>query len=286
MTFDWAPPQIGSPGPESPARAPQTQPYRSDTVIDGWATAGFEVRAASVRGPGHRASGVPRQDDFALATAAGSVIAVVADGVSNAPLSHLGATMVCRTVVDYLLRADADAAVDWPDLLRCAGWALVEYAGRQLGEPDPQRAEALLASTVVVALVRPDDAGRAVAQLVRVGDSAAWRLRDGAWEPLFAALSDPQDELLPDGVAALPRVPAEVHPVQVTIAEGDVLVLATDGFAEPLGDGAGDLGRLFGDGLATPPPMTRLAWMLDFAGGPSDDDRTVLAVWPVPPGRP
>jgi hypothetical protein len=74
--------------------------------------------------------------------------------------------------------------------------------------------------------------------------------------------------------------------VQVTIAEGDVLVLATDGFAEPLGDGAGDLGRLFGDGLATPPPMTRLAWMLDFAGGSSDDDRTVLAVWPVPPGRP
>ncbi|MFI9639026.1 protein phosphatase 2C domain-containing protein [Micromonospora sp. NPDC051925] len=279
MTFDWAPPLIGATGPELSARAPQTQPYRPDTVIDGWAAVGFEVRAASVRGPGHRASGVPRQDDFALATAGGSVIAVVADGVSNAPLSHLGATMVCRTVVDYLLRADAP--IDWHDLLRCAGWALVEYAGRQLGETDPQRAETLLASTVVIAHVRPDGPGRAVAQLVRVGDSAAWRLRDGRWEPLFAALSDPQDELLPDGVAALPRVPAEVDPVEVAIAEGDVLVLATDGFAEPLGDGTGDLGRLFRDGLTTPPAMTRLAWMLDFTGGSWDDDRTVLAVWPV-----
>ncbi|MBO4159253.1 protein phosphatase 2C domain-containing protein [Micromonospora antibiotica] len=284
MSFDWAPPLIGATGPELPARAPQTQPYRPDTVLDGWATDGFAVRAASVRGPGHRASDVPRQDDFALATADGSVIAVVADGVSNAPLSHLGATMVCRTVVDYLLRADD--TVDWHDLLRCAGWALVEYAGRQLGEPDPQRAEALLASTVVVALVRPDGPGRAVAHLVRVGDSAAWRLRDGTWEPLLTDPADPQDELLPDGVAALPRVPTEVDPVAVTLVAGDVLVLATDGFAEPLGHGTGDLGRLFGDGLTTPPAMTRLAWMLDFAGGAWDDDRTVLAVWPVPPELP
>ncbi|MBW4703775.1 MULTISPECIES: protein phosphatase 2C domain-containing protein [unclassified Micromonospora] len=284
MSFDWAPPLIGATGPELPARAPQTQPYRPDTVLDGWATDGFAVRAASVRGPGHRASDVPRQDDFALATADGSVIAVVADGVSNAPLSHLGATMVCRTVVDYLLRADD--TVDWHDLLRCAGWALVEYAGRQLGEPDPQRAEALLASTVVVALVRPDGPGRAVAHLVRVGDSAAWRLRDGTWEPLLTDPTDPQDELLPDGVAALPRVPTEVDPVAVTLVAGDVLVLATDGFAEPLGHGTGDLGQLFGDGLTTPPALTRLAWMLDFAGGAWDDDRTVLAVWPVPPELP
>jgi serine/threonine protein phosphatase PrpC len=281
VSFDWVPPLIGVPGPQVPSRAPQTQPYRPDTVADGWAAAGFEVRAASVRGPGHRASGVPRQDDFALATAAGSVIAVVADGVSNAPLSHLGATMVCRTVVDYLQRADDP--VDWHDLLRCAGWALVEYAGRQLGETDPQRAETLLASTVVVALVRPDGPGRAVAHLVRVGDSAAWRLRDGGWEPLFTDPADPQDELLPDGVAALPRVPAEVDPVAVTLDADDVLVLATDGFAEPLGPGTGDLGRLFGDALTTPPAMTRLAWMLDFTGGSWDDDRTVLAVWPVPP---
>lgn len=292
--FDWTPPALGATGPATPVVAPATQPYRPDTVIDGWASAGFEVRAAAVRGKAHRAQGVPRQDECAVVLHAGTgaVIAVVADGVSNAAMSHLGATMVCRTAVDYLLRAlDAGAGVDWLDLLRCAGWSLVEYAANQLAEvpagpagapgPDPRRAEQLLASTVVVALVRPAGPGRAVAQLVRIGDSAAWRLRAGRWTPLFASLSAPQDELLPDGVAALPRVPAAIEPVEAELSGEDVLVLGTDGFAEPLGDGTGELGALFGAGLAAPPPMARLSWMLDFDGGAHDDDRTVLAVWPA-----
>ncbi|MEV6305201.1 protein phosphatase 2C domain-containing protein [Actinoplanes sp. NPDC051861] len=279
-SFDWASPSVGEAAPASPVLAPATQPYRPDTVIDGWAAEGFEVRAASVRGAGHRASGEPRQDELAVATHEGSLIAVVADGVSNAPLSHLGATMVCRTVVDYLQHAEAE--IDWHDLLRCAGWSLVEFAARQSGgEPDPQRAEAQLASTVVVALIRPAEPGRAVAHLVRVGDSDAWRLRDGKWTPLFESLTQPEDELLPDGVSALPRVPSSVTPVEVPLSTGDVLVLGTDGFAEPLGDGGGEVGRLFGDGLADPPPLARLAWMLDFTGGPYDDDRTVLAIWPT-----
>jgi Protein phosphatase 2C len=286
--FDWAAPVLGATTAPSPVRAPATQPYRPDTVIDGWSSTDFSVRAASVRGPAHRAGSVPRQDECAVALhpGTGAVIAVVADGVSNAELSHLGATMVCRTVVDYLLRAlDSGAAVDWLDLLHCAGWSLVEYAARQLAGtpagPDPAAAERLLASTVVVALVRPAGPGRATAQLVRIGDSAAWRLRAGRWTPLFPPLTGPDDELVPDGVTALPRVPAAVDPVAVDLSGEDVIVLGTDGFAEPLGDGDGELGALFGSGLAAPPPMTRLAWMLDFDGGPHDDDRTVLAVWPA-----
>jgi hypothetical protein len=287
----WDPPVIGLPGAPGAVRAPATQPYRPDTVIDGWSSEHFHVRCAAVRGPAHRALAVPRQDEctVVLHPATGAVIAVVADGVSNAPLSHLGATVVCRTVVDYLLQAlDAGAEVDWHDLLRCAGWSLVEYAARQLpeqpgGEPvfDPQRAERLLATTVVIALVRPDDAGGARAWLVRVGDSTGWLLRDDKWTPLFAALSGPEDELLPDGVSALPRVPTDATPVMAELSAGDVLVLATDGFADPLGDGTGELGGLFAAGLATPPPMPKLAWLLDFTAGTHDDDRTLLAVWPA-----
>ncbi|MEV6350092.1 protein phosphatase 2C domain-containing protein [Actinoplanes sp. NPDC051851] len=296
--FDWAPPEFGpatgigpSTGAPGAARAPGTQPYRPDTVADGWATEELEVRAAAVRGVSHRVLGVPRQDEFALAVhpGSGSVIAVVADGLSSAALSHMGATVVCRTVVDYLLRAldtagsAGDGAggdggsgdgVDWGDLLRCAGWSLVEYANRQLGEAEPQRAEALLATTVVVALVGPDGS----AWLVRVGDSAAWTLRDGVWTPLFPALTRPEDELLPDGVAALPRVPNAIEPVTVALDASDVLVLGTDGFAEPLGDGKGEVGRLFAEALETPPPMARLAWLLDFTG-PWDDDRTLIGLW-------
>ena len=292
----WDPPVIGAPGEPAAVRAPVTQPYRPDTVIDGWSSEHFHVRCAAVRGHAHRAQGVPRQDECAvvLHPGSGAVIAVIADGVSSAELSHLGATMVCRTVVDYLLQVlDAGKEVDWLDLLRCAGWSLVEYAARQLAPPqpdasagnaepvpDPRRAERLLASTVVVALVRPDGPGRARAWLVRVGDSTGWLLRAGEWIALFAPLSGPADELVPDGVSALPRVPGELTPVMAELARGDVLVLGTDGFAEPLGDGTGALGELFAAGLATPPPMPKLAWLLDFTAGTHDDDRTVLALWP------
>jgi serine/threonine protein phosphatase PrpC len=264
------------------SRAPATQPYRPDTVVDGWSSPDFAVRAAAVRGAAHRLSGVPRQDECAVVLhhASGAVIAVVADGVSNAELSHLGATVVCRTVVDYLLRAlDTGAEVDWHDLLRNAGWALVEYTAHQVtpvGEPDPARAERLLASTVVVALVRPDSA-----LLVRVGDSGAWRLRGGRWTPVFAPLSDPSDELLPDGVSALPRVPVEVTPVMAELGPGDVLVLGTDGFAEPLGDGDGEVGTRFAGELVTPPSLPELAALLDFTAGTHDDDRAVVALWPA-----
>jgi hypothetical protein len=76
-------------------------------------------------------------------------------------------------------------------------------------------------------------------------------------------------------------VPGEVTPVTAELTGGDVLVLGTDGFAEPLGDGTGELGGLFAAALAAPPPMPKLAWLLDFTAGTHDDDRSVLALWPT-----
>lgn len=281
----WAPLVIGRPTEPFPARGPSAGPYRPDLVADGWSSDHFDVRCASVRGASHRYLGEPRQDECAVVPhPGGAVIAVVADGVSGAPLSHLGATMVCRTVVDYLSRAldDGVTEFDWPDLMRCAGWSLVEYAARQLGtgEPDPQAAERLLASTVVVAYVRPDGPGRARGWLARVGDSTAWTVRGARWTPLFPTVGPPS-ELLPDGVSALPRVPTAIVPVEVELTVGDVLVLGTDGFADPLGDGTGTVGELFATHLAHPPALPGLAWLLDFTWEAHDDDRTVLAVWPA-----
>jgi hypothetical protein len=294
----WEPLVIGRPAAPAPARAPAAQPYRPDVVADGWSSPHFEVRCASVRGAAHRFRGEPRQDEFAVVPHdSGALVAVVADGLSAAPMSHLGATMACRTVVEYLLRAldaDPDADVDWPDLLRCAGWSLVEYAARQPppgpggartagpAEPDPRAAERALATTVIVALVRPRPPGRATAALARVGDSAAWVLGGGEWRPVFPP--SPYAEVLPDGVAALPRVPPDVAPVEVELGDGDVLLLGTDGFADPLTDALADggaAGKLFAEALAGPPPMLRLAWLLDFDGETYDDDRTLLGVWPT-----
>lgn len=277
---------IGTPVAEFEPRPPRYPGYRPDTVADGWSTEHLTVRAASVRGYQHRHDGTPRQDDFALAAhpGCGALVAAVADGVASAELAHLGATLVCRSAVDQLLHTldeHAAAAPDWPNLMSCAGWALVEFAGRQPaddGQSDADRAERNLASTLVVALVRPGPDGSAVAELARVGDSAAWLLRDGGWSPVFgqAAAGDLVDPVVP----ALPRVPAELAGVSVDLAPGNVLLLGTDGVGLALGDGTGKVGAVFAETLAHPPAPLDFARLLDFSRETFDDDRTMVAIWP------
>ncbi|MGH3832079.1 MAG: hypothetical protein ACRDRS_16810 [Pseudonocardiaceae bacterium] len=64
------------------------------------------------------------------------------------------------------------------------------------------------------------------------------------------------------------------------LALGTVLLVGTDGFGDPLGDGSGLVGDLFREVLASPPPPLGLAHALDFSRETFDDDRTLLVVWP------
>jgi protein phosphatase 2C-like protein len=270
---------VGDPITSFEPRSTATQPYRPDTVADGWSTDHFTVRAASVRGYSHRYQGVPREDDFAVAVhpETGALIVAVADGVSGAEQSHLGATLACRTAVDFLLRSAGQ--VDWLELARCASWALVDYTARQLGldEPDPAAAERFMATTLVVALIEPGGH----TSVVQLGDSGAWLLQERAYQNLV----DGKDgEVIPNDVSGLPRVPAEVVARTVTVPENGVLLVGTDGFADPLGDGTGRIGRLFAGHLAQPPPPLGFAHLLDFSRETFDDDRTLVAVWPRTPG--
>lgn len=265
-----------------PAFEPRSSPaHRPDTVLDGWATPDFTVRAASVRGYLHRYHGVAREDDFVVATdpESGVVAAAVADGVSTAPLAHLGATLACRAAVEFLLRGPADAP-DWPEMVRWASWTLVEYAARQSdgNGTDPAEAERLLATTLVAAVVRPGTPARA--SLFGVGDSGAWVLRGERWELVVGGKNDLLEDVLASEVTPLPRVPASVVPVHVELPPDAVLVLGTDGFGDPLGDGHGQVGRLFAGHLGSPPPALGLAHLLDFSRETFDDDRTLVAVWP------
>ncbi|MFD1044779.1 protein phosphatase 2C domain-containing protein, partial [Kibdelosporangium lantanae] len=241
-------------------------------VADGWSTNHFTVRAASVRGYAHRYQGIPREDDFATAiTDTGALVVAVADGVSGATQSHVGATIACRTAVDFLLHNK----IDWADLARCASWALVEYASRGLPNPDPTVAERTLATTLVVALIQPD--GHAT--IVQLGDSGAWLLRDRKYENLVRGK---HGDVIPNDVTALPRVPPEVVEHTTTLTPQDVLLIATDGFGDPLGDGTGQVGSLFADHLTTPPAPLGLAHLLDFSRETYDDDRTLVAIWRRP----
>jgi hypothetical protein len=277
---------------ENPIHAFEPRPvaggsYRPDTVCDGWSTEDFTIRLASIRGYSHRYRGIPRQDDAAITVhePTGSIVFAVADGVSAAELSHIGATAACRAAVDGAIEEldRQSGGIDWSRVLKLAAWQLVEQAARvlNLSAPDPAEAERVLATTLVAGVLTPTSLGARLT-LVQVGDSSAWLLQRRRYRRLLGAKGADGGPVVSSSVDPLPRVPVNLQPVEMTLPIDSVLLIGTDGFGDPLGEGDGRVGRLFADVLAAPGPHLELAYVLDFSRETFDDDRTLLVIWPFP----
>ena len=264
---------IGEPAPEIEPRLAGAEPYRPDTIADGGGAFGLTVRAASIRGLHKRFVGGPRQDDLCLRLHAdsGTLIAAVADGVSGAARSDLGAALAVRYATAAVARHLDEGPIDWPNVFEQAAWALVSEERR--GE-----ATGSLATTLLVAAVSVDESGAVAVQAAAVGDSPAFRLHSRQYHPIVGQPVH-EDDLIGGGVQALPRDAGAAEVGDCALEPGDVLLLCTDGLALPLGDGTGELGRAFARELATPPDVVDFARLLDFSRSTYDDDRTLVAVW-------
>ena len=284
---------VGRPGPIFEARPPDPShrlvPFRPDTTLDGWSNKHLAVRGVSIRGEQHRFDGSPRQDDFALLLRKDGqqLIVAVADGVSAAPQSHLGSSIAVRYAVQWLdakLSEDTQEP-DWQDLVKSAAWALAEQAAVLFGvENNASAVEQLLATTLVCAVIDFGEDGSARVQIVNIGDSGAWVLTRGQYTQIAGGKHGSIDGLTSSSVSGLPRVPEEVRATHVTIEPGEILLIGTDGFGDPLGDGSGDVGRLFSSLLESQPPaILDFARAVDFSRETFDDDRTLVGVWPLTP---
>ncbi|MEV4638070.1 protein phosphatase 2C domain-containing protein [Actinoplanes sp. NPDC049548] len=282
----WDPPVVGKPTAAFAPKPSMASAYRPDYIADGWATRDFVVRAASVRGYSHRVSGDPRQDDIAVAwhEASGAVLFAVADGVGNAPLSHVGATSACRAAISAMTTGldSPTGRVDWAGLLQGAAWQICEQARISLGlrEINKQAAEEQMATTLVAGMVLPHPDGPRV-ELVQAGDSSAWILnvRARRYQCLTPTKFRQGEEVFSNSVVALPRVP----PTDVKhglLNQGEILLVGTDGFGDPLGDGNNMIGDHFADAFHELPPVLKFANDLDFSRETWDDDRTLFALWP------
>jgi len=271
-----------------PSRPPAGSGRFPDTVVDGWSSDRFDVRLASIRGYSHRFYGRPRQDAASVAfdESTGSVVFAVADGVSSARCAERGAELAVRTAVNMIgiaLRAGRNGP-DWRALIESISLRLAEEARSPGGDgaAETGRAPADFATTLVAGYARPAVAG-GVVTVVQLGDSSAWLLDGSGFTRLLGSKSDPGAAVIPSQVAALPAVPETVEPVTATLPDGSVLLVGTDGFGDPLGDGTGLVGGLFRSVLRTPPPPLGFAHALDFSRETFDDDRTLVAVWARPP---
>ena len=288
----WDPIAVGRPVPVFDPRPPTGLSYRPDTVCDGWSTAALDLRLASVRGYQHRYDGRPREDDAAVACDpdTGTVVFAVADGVSAARQPHIGSQLACRSAVDEMLnqvRASWGFVDDWDRVLRTVAWQLIEQARRILRDPEagPEATGELLATTLVAGTATPSDAGVMI-HVVRVGDSGVWQVKHDRIRQVLGGKSTAQDELVSSAVDSLPRVPQVVRPMVFGLEPGTVVLIGTDGFGDPLGDGEGALGDLFVRELRAPVPPLGFAHLLDFSRETFDDDRTLIALWPRTTERP
>jgi hypothetical protein len=279
----WAPIIVDEPIMDFEPRPPSSRYYLSDTILDGWSTEHFTIRLASVRGYSHRYRGIPRQDDAEVAfhPDSGTVLFAVADGVSGAVEPHVGAGTACFKAVETMQsQLSTDHAIDLARVVRATAQGLTEEAAYLLTQREPTLAtvEDLLATTLVAGYIRPSPEG-AAGEIIQIGDSGAWVLRRDRYHPVLGRKNDPDAQVISSAVSPLPRIPEHLASIPFRLAPDEVLLIGTDGFGDPLGDGEGKIGHLFAGHLRTPLPARGLAQLLDFSRATFDDDRALVVIW-------
>jgi serine/threonine protein phosphatase PrpC len=257
------PPVFGRPSAAAAERAalrPSGDAADAAYRADGGDTDWCGVRMASVAGVQHRLAGVPGQDSFAWAFSGQILALVVADG--------LGAVSGSGGAAARAAAAAAHAAAD-------AGAGTARQRAEEALAAADVAASGGGATTLVVAVLEPD--GRGV--LTRVGDSTAFVVRDAgnSWHEVFAP---PDDERDVAATAALPGHP-DAEWGSVELSPADVLVLATDGVADPWRDGPTTVAPGLVAAAAAHPAPFELARLAGFSRQGCHDDRTIVLFWPV-----
>lgn len=242
------------------------------------------IRAASLRGVASCLEEKERQDAYSFLSHKQHLVVAVADGVGSLPDSGIAARVASRNVCVRLQEAlGTKAGLDDDAIERVfesSAWDIVLAARRHAGDTQlsPQQALASMATTLVVGIIELRERGASNLTVARVGDSSAWLLRGSEARPLW---DDSEDETVLDTkTAALPGFGDEgVEVLRQAIVPNDVLILATDGFANAWGTGIGDVADYFRSEWTQAPDPIMFAGQVGYRRRSFDDDRTVIAVW-------
>ena len=237
----------------------------------------IHVRAASVRGRSHRATGLPRQDAYGVAETAGGqgIVVVIADGVSSTPFAHEAAHLAVRSLTSRIAKLAEFS--EWRNSARIVE-CFVEVSGLIADLGTNRRGSSPLggraATTVLLLVVKRGADGTWLGIAARVGDSAAFiSFEPSAWHPLFED-AHPVD-VIDQEVAALPYSGESSDPElrAFDAPAGAGLLLVSDGALSKIA-GLEDL-LVKSEGL---PSVLELASYLDSEKKGEIDDKTMVLI--------
>ena len=278
--------------------------HRPSVVADVLDLGGLVVGAVSIRGAAHYDSRTVRQDAYSLGSTEDGryLVAAVADGVSEGKFSHLGAEWACQQGVilakQELSQSGDCLQADWGKVGSALREEVRNRAIHHLGEgflnsdgdrvqsadvPDSVFARAMGTTSellVVDTIPDADDAFVAL-RIVISGDGSGLVLdQQKGWALLGDRKVGGDQSMASNAVSPLPVDTGPPNVFGWKLQPGQAVVVATDGFGDPIGDGAtpvaGYLLRAWAKPLKSIPELIRTS---NFIRVQADDDRSAVVVW-------
>ncbi|HET8956390.1 MAG TPA: protein phosphatase 2C domain-containing protein [Solirubrobacterales bacterium] len=277
--------------PEPPKIGRVSQSWRRRLAESGWPRPGyaadggevgpFSVLAASAVGQGHLHRGVQRQDAYHFAPAGTGAVVAVADGVSQMPLSALGAEVAAFSAVrEYahscgIVASAPVAERPGPAELLADAVDIADAEVRRLAADlsiEPRE----LSTTLMVAALEPGQGDEVHVTIGAVGNSSAFEI---ASEGPPAVLAGPgSEDPSADYGEFLPATAGTARIDRALLRPGATLLLATDGLAEDLVTSA-SVRRWLWERLTYSRTPLEFAHALSYRRQGSMDDLTALAAW-------
>lgn len=287
-------------GPGAAAVMPERRPVAVQEAstagpafaLDTLECSGLTLAFASIRGLGHEDFGRPRQDYAAIAQEGRYLIAAMADGVSEARFSHVGASVACRAamaaVQGQLERQVPLDDIDWRGVTEEVRTMLRRRARVMLGrdaETDTNDRECalLLGTTAEVLVVDAEASEPEFVRATLAGDGYAFVLdTERGLQPLGSTKSEDEAGLLSSEVTPLPAQPGEGYPIvsRGTLhRETQAVLVTTDGIGDDMADGDSPIAGYLWERLRRPVPPYELLRVVSYLRRQSNDDRTAMLLW-------
>lgn len=261
-------------------------------ALDTLECSGLTLAFASIRGLGHEDFGRPRQDYAAIAQEGRYLIAAMADGVSEARFSHVGASVACRAamaaVQGQLERQVPLDDIDWRGVTEEVRTMLRRRARVMLGrddeaDTDDRECALLLGTTAEVLVVDAEASEPEFVRATLAGDGYAFVLdTERGLRPLGSTKSEDEAGLLSSEVTPLPAQPGEGYPIvsRGTLhRETQAVLVTTDGIGDDMADGDSPIAGYLWERLRRPVPPYELLRVVSYLRRQSNDDRTAMLLW-------